>query len=289
MIGETKVPHCRQGEEPATIGVSMNKTLLALIGAAIALVLPSCLEYETKITLNKNGSGTITEEMVLGAQAIGMMEMAAAQGGNQGNPFADMKDEAKLKEKAASYGEGVTFLKSEEIKRDDGSKGVRVTFKFTDINKVKMDPASGIGELGNMKPGGEKAKPVAENASFKYADGVLTISLPQPEAGEDAPEEEPPAGNPGGQEMAMMAGMMKGMKISAKLVIPDGIDETNATFKDGDTITMVEMNMDEIMKNPGAMGAIMGAGKDPEASARAMQKIKGVKTETKKEVTVKIK
>ena len=267
----------------------MKKTLLTLIGAAIALVLPSCLEYETKITLNKDGSGTITEEMVLGAQAIGMMEIAAAQGGNNGNPLADMKDEAKLKDKAATYGEGVTFFKSEDIKRDDGSKGVRVTYKFTDINKVTMNPASGIGELGNMKPGGNKVEPAGEEASFKFADGVLTIDLPQPEAGEEAAEEEPPAGNPNDPNAAMMAGMMKGMKISAKIVIADGIAETNATHKDGNTITMVEMDMDEIMKNPGAMGALMGAGQDPDAAAKAMQKIKGVKTETKEKVTVKIK
>ena len=268
----------------------MKKTFLTLIGAALALVLPSCLEYETKITLNKDGSGTITEEMVLGAQAIGMMEMAAAQGGQQGNPFADMKDEAKLKEKATGYGEGVTYLKSEEIKRDDGSKGVRVTYKFTDINKVKMSPNDVVGELGNMKPGAEKPKAAEEQASFKYADGVLTIELPQPEAEEEsAADEEPPAGNPNDPNAAMMAGMMKGMKIGVKLVIADGIAETNATHKDGNTITMVEMDMDEIMKNPGAMGALMGAGQNPEATAKAMQKIKGVKTETKEKVTVKIK
>ncbi|MEN8772042.1 MAG: hypothetical protein ABF379_17410 [Akkermansiaceae bacterium] len=267
----------------------MKKTLLTLIGAAIALVLPSCLEYETKITLNKDGSGTITEEMVLGAQAIGMMEMAAAQGGDNGNPLADMKDEAKLKEKATTYGEGVTFFKSEDIKRDDGSKGVRVTYKFTDINKVTMNPSSGIGELSNMKPGSKKVEPAGEEASFKFADGVLTINLPQPEAGEETAEEEPHTGNPNNPNAAMMAGMMKGMKISAKIVIADGIAETNATHKDGNTITMVEMNMDEIMKNPGAMGSLMGAGENPGAAAKAMQKIEGVKTETKEKVTVKIK
>jgi hypothetical protein len=269
----------------------MKKTLLTLIGAAIALILPSCLEYETKITLNKDGSGTITEEMVLGARAVGMMEMAAAQGGNQANPFADMKDEAKIKEKAAGYGEGVTYFKSEDIKRDDGSKGVRVIYKFTDINKVKMSPAGAIGDLGNMKPGPKDPQPKAdgEEASFKYADGLLTIGLPQPEAGEEDPEAEPPAANPNDPHAAMMAGMMQGMKMSVKLVIADGIAETNATFKDGNTITMVEMNMDEIMKNPGGVAAVMGAGKDPEASAKAMQKLKGVKMETKEEVTVKLK
>lgn len=276
----------------------MKKKLFSVLSLALALVLPSCLEVETEITLKKDGSGTITEEMVMGAQMIGMMEMAAAQGGQQKNPLTEMKDEAKLKEKAKEYGEGVTFAKVEEIKRDNGGKGVRVTYNFTDINKIKISPAGGMDQLSGLKPGGasgaeveEAEKAAAEAmATFTYADGKLTINLPQPEAGEDAgtPEE---GGEEGGAEidpqMAMMAEMMKGMKIGAKVTVAPGIAKTNATHHKDNTITLFELDFDEVMKNPGGLNALNGI--DQNNPAEALKAIKGAKAETKGKITATVK
>jgi len=272
----------------------MKKTLLPLLSLALALVLPSCLEVETEITVNKDGSGTITDEMVMSAQAVGMMEMAAAQGGQQQNPLADMKDEAKLKEKAKAYGEGVTFSKTEDIKRNDGSKGVRVIYKFTDINKVTFNPTSGVSDIGNMKPGGKAGQAIDKakesKATFTYTDGKLTITLPQPEGGETTEEGSPDEGgqqfDPDDPQSAMVAEMMKGMKMSGKVTLAEGIAETNATHREEKTITLFEINFDELMKNPGGLKALSGLEKkSPAEMAEAFKKIKGAKVETQKKVT----
>lgn len=271
----------------------MKQKLLPLLGLAFAFLLPSCLEVETEITLNKDGSGTITEELMMGAQMVGMIEMAAAQGGGADNPLADMKDEEKAKAKAKTYGEGVTFVKAEEIKGKDGGKGVRVTYKFTDINKLSINPVSGMSDIGPMKDAHSAVEKVEDaKATFKYADGKLTIILPQPDAaegegenkgGEDAPDANDP-------QAAMAAQMMKGMKMTAKLTIADGIADTNATYHEGNTITLLEMEMDKVLQNPGGMAAIQGIDKKgPEAMAEALKKVKGIKFETKKEVNVTIK
>ena len=268
----------------------MKKKLFSVLSLALALVLPSCLEYETEVTLNKDGSGTITEEMVMGAQMIGMMEMAAAQGGEQKNPLAEMKDEAKLKEKAKEYGEGVTFTKVEEIKNKAGGKGVRVTYSFTDINKVTISPGGGMDQLGDLQPGAEVEKAADEaRASFKYLDGELTITLPQPEGEEgssDAEESEADSGEADPQK-AMMAEMMKGMKMGAKVTVAPGIAKTNATHHEGNTITLFELNFDEVMKNPGGLNALNGM--DKKNPGEALKKIKGAKAETQGKVTATVK
>ncbi|MBC8148668.1 MAG: hypothetical protein H8E96_03215 [Verrucomicrobiaceae bacterium] len=86
----------------------MNRLLTTLLALAAVLVTPSCLEYETNITLNKDGSGAITEETIFSAQIIGMLEMTARQGG-QGNggqaksPLDALKDPEKAKAKAKNY------------------------------------------------------------------------------------------------------------------------------------------------------------------------------------------
>lgn len=270
----------------------MKKLLNATLGLAAAFVLSSCVEYATEITVNKDGSGTIVEETVFGAQIVEMLEMAAAQGGGAGqNPLADLKDEEKAKKKAASYGEGVTLAKVEEVKKN-GGKGVRVTYKFTDINKISFNPSGGLAEMSEMGgPGAaavEKAKD--ESAKFKFADGKLTIILPEGEGAEDLAEGGDADFDPNDPQTAMMIEMMKGMKMSAKITASPGIAETNATHRDGDSITLFAMEFDKILKNPEGLKALQKIDmKDRAKAADALAKVEGATAETKKEVTLTIK
>ena len=267
----------------------MIKKILALVGIAVALLLPSCLEFETKVTLNKDGSGTITEEIIFGQQMIGMLDMAAAQGGE--NPLAQMKDKDAAQKKATAYGKGVTFVKAEDIKTKAGGKGVRLTYNFKDINEVTLNPSGDMITLGNMQQGQdlEVYPAVEEKASFRYNNGRLTIKLPVPEEEEvEGPEEG--ALNPDDPEAAMMAEMLKGMKMSVKIVAADGISETTAAYHENGTVTLLEMDMDMVMKNPGGLNALGKLqGKKPDELGKALKDIKGVKAETKKEVVVILK
>lgn len=262
----------------------MKKKLTSLLGIVFALLLPACIEFETEVTVNKDGSGTITEEVILSAQMVGMMEMAAAQGGGDQNPFADMKDEGKAKERAKEFGEGVTFVKLEEIKNDNGGKGVRMVFKFEDINKITLSPMGGMSDMAGA-PG--EVEEEEEKATFKFADGTLTVMLPQPEGGGEGEAEEAEEFDPNDPEAAMAAQMLKGMKMTAKITMAEGIAKTDATHQDGDSVTLFEIKMDEIMKNPKGLGAFKGLeNKGPAAAAEAMKDIKGAKVETKEKISI---
>lgn len=266
----------------------MKKILLPILSLALALLVPSCLEHETEITLNKDGSGTITEESIFSAQMVGMLEMAAAQGGAANNPLAEMRDEAKAKEKAKAFGEGVTFVKTEDIKNDKGGKGVRVTYKFTDINKVSFNPSGSMSSLAPQAPGVEIEKDDSQ-VTFNYEDEVLTLNFPQPDEDEAIPDVAGAGDDIPAAMEAQMKEMLKGMKMSAKVTVADGIAETDATYHEGKTITLLEMDMDEIFKNPGGFAALSKLeDKDPDKAAAALKNIKGAKAETQKKVTVKV-
>ena len=267
----------------------MNRILASFISLIAALLVSSCLEYETKITLNKDGSGTITEETVFNAEIIGMLEMAAQQGGQPGkSPFDDLKNVDKAKAKAADYGEGVTFVKVEEIARN-GGKGVRVTYKFADINKVSLNPGEG---LTNLAPGtAAEAKEVGTALKFQFADNKLTIISPDVDAekARDATDdlEIPDAQDPQAQQMMQM---FKGMKMTSKLTAASGIAKTNASYHSGDTITLYEMDFDKILANPESLNAMKGIDMSDRAkAAAALSKIPGVQAETKEKVTVELK
>jgi hypothetical protein len=281
---------------------TMKKFLLAAASALTALVLPGCFQSETTIHLNKDGSGTLVEETKLGAQMLAMMDqMAAGFGGGGENakedPVKKMFSEDKAKKRAAELGEGVTFEKSEAANAN-GAKGARVTYKFKDINKLKVSSDDGMknaSPMGDMPgaPAAKKSDPVV----FTYADGKLTIKMPdqkKPDA-PDAPEA-PAAEGPGKPDMdspeaqAMMKQMFADMKVSLKLVVEPGIAETNATHKDGDTITLMEMNMGKLMENADTFKKLGKVNQqDPTAAMEVLKGIEGVKVETKKEVTVELK
>ncbi|MFM2171221.1 MAG: hypothetical protein RI957_1450 [Verrucomicrobiota bacterium] len=276
--------------------------------AALVLGLSSCLEIHEKVTLKKDGSGTIMEETVLGAQLSAMMQMAALQGGEGGMP--DLFGEEAAKTRAEKFGKGVTVAKIEKINAE-GKTGSRVTYQFADINAVTLDMSDGASSLNGMSPQaaqaakekGAEVKPI----TFTYKEGVLTIFNPQPEkeaadaaknAVRDAieknenaaAEDEVQAGAEAAQMQAMAMQMMKDMKMSAKVVIEPGIAETTATHHAGDVITLMEMDMGKLMANPEVMKQLQGLDiKNPGELEKKLKAIDGVKGEEQEKVTVKLK
>lgn len=276
------------------------KRALPYLGAALAaLLFPSCLEHTSTIRLNKDGSGTITEETLFSAEASAMMADMPAGGENPAGKFADEK---KAAEAAAKMGEGVTVEKAEKIDKG-GRIGGRVVYKFKDINQLKYSFGGGMSDAGkDMGPpeAADKAKEENKPITFTYKDGVLTMANPdvkkaagdakKPEAGKegDAPDDE--GGETDAQSLAMMQQMFKDMRMTCKVEIADGIAETNASFAEGNVVTLIDMPFGKIISDPANMKKLE-AMKDssPADAAAAFKDIPGLKIETKEEVTVKVK
>ncbi len=265
----------------------MKRLLLATASTLIALVLPGCLQSATTIHLNKDGSGTLVEQTTLGVQMMAMLEQMSAIGGADAkDPVAEMFSPEKAKAKAATLGEGVTFEKSEPLDLK-GNKGARTTYRFADINKLKISTGDA---MNNMSPPGGQAPEVPKQkpVSFAFAAGTLTITLPEPEkpAAPDpaaAPEENP-------QMEEMMKQMLGDMKMSMKLVVEPGIAETDATYRDANTITLVDVEMAKLLEKPDTLKKLSSAPKDnPAAAMELLKGLDGVKMETKKQITVKLK
>lgn len=273
----------------------MKRIALPFIALLTALALPSCLQQATTIHLKADGSGTIVEETTFGAQ---MAAMLGGLGGEQGkDPLKELASADKANARAAKLGEGVTVEKAEAID-NNGSKGARVTYHFTDINKLKFTASGGVQDVMPEMPNAPATKkPLEKATTFKLADGTLTINIPEQEkpalpTGEKK-EGAPAAGEDelqGAQMEAMMTQMLADAKVSLKLVVEPGIAETSATHVDGNTITLMEMDMNKVLKNPDAMKQLKGIDKSNQGQAmEALKGFDGVKMEPKKEITVKVK
>lgn len=269
----------------------MKRFILPLLSLFAACSLTSCFQSETVVTLNKDGSGTLTEEIGFGAKAIEMLAQLAQFGGDAAkDPLADMVSEEKAKARAATLGEGVTFEKVEAVSKN-GGKGAKATYRFADINKLKISPDDAAKNSmpqmpGQPQPETKKGEPI----TFKYAGDKLTISIPQPK-NEDVPAgEAPPVQEIGAEEEKAMKEMFADMRVSVKVVIEPGIAAGTATHVDDKTVTLVDMDFGKMMEKPGTLQkmAAMGRG-NPEGAMEEMKKLDGVKVETKKEVEITVK
>jgi hypothetical protein len=274
----------------------MKRALPYLGAALVALLFPSCLEQTSTIKLNKDGSGTITEETLFSAEASAMMADMPAGGENPAGKFSDPK---KAAESAAKMGEGVTVEKTEAIKKD-GRIGGLVVYKFKDINQVKFSFGGAMADAGkDMGPPGDapdagEAKPENKPITFTYKDGVLKLVNPEAKPDAKKPEgekgEAPDKEETDPQAMAMMTQMFKDMRMSLKLEVADGIAETDATYVDGNVVTLIDLPFGKLLADPAnmkKMEALKGA--SPAEAAAAFKEIPGLKIETKEEVTVKVK
>ena len=268
----------------------MKRFFLAAASSLVALLLPGCIQSETTIHLNKDGSGTLVEQTLLGMQMIEMFDSMAAGfggGGAKKDPVAEMFSAEKAKAKAANLGEGVTFEKSEPLSLKTG-KGARVTYRFADINTLKISTTD---NMQNLSPMGGQAAPTAKQkpVGFAYAGGTLVMTLPEPKKADDDTPKPPDAPDGGPEAEAMMKQMLGDMKVSLQLVVEPGIAETDATYRDGNTITLMQVDMGKLLEKPETLKKLQSAPKgDPAAAMELFKGIDGMKMETKKTVTVKL-
>jgi len=256
------------------------KKLITLVGAAaLALLTTSCLQQHTTLSLNKDGSGTITETTALGAQMLAMM---GAAGGEGQDPLAEMIEQAKARsaEAAKTMGEGVT-VKEVKALNEGGKKGFVVVYAFTDINKLKYSFGQGMGD----NPEEDNNDPI----QMSYKDGVLTVlnDYDQEEGDAAADEDEEEIDD---ASMAMAKQMMADMRVSFSLEFPGGIAETNAEHVDGGKVTLIDIDMGKLVQNEAKFKEFTKKQPGSPAEAKEMLKgVDGVKIETAEKVTIKLK
>ncbi len=249
----------------------MKKYALLLPLVGLCLIASSCFQQHIEISLNKDGSGTVTEETTLGAQVLQMM--AGAPGGAD-EALAGMVEEAKTKAAARAkvMGAGVE-LKSVEAINKGGGKGTLVTYTFKDINDLRYSPDTDMGGGGGGEP--DEVKEPEQPLKFSYQDGTLTmINKDEQKDAPDDPAEGEDDREMGDQELAMAKQMLGDMRISLKMNFPGGLAKTNASHVDGNKATIMDMQIGKILEQPEKFKEMNKA--KPETPAEMLEILDGV-------------
>ena len=290
--------------------MTCNKMIVSLIVLTAPLFVSGCLELETVVVVDKDGSGTVEQtvyypEMDLGGMSFGVEgEEAASFGIEEAEPTAEEKlaaTRAQAEKAAAGMGEGVSLQSVEALPPKNGRTGVRIVYAFEDINKLRLDPmpeftvgtegiqiGNGGGAMGGdfamadqfneaPEPAAEPAPAPGEEADkirFEFtAEPNPTLAIYTPEM-TPPPGAEPVDDDPQAKAMAamMMKQMFDGMLLDFRVRLNGRLTDTNATYasRKFNAVGLYRMDFDNLAKNQAALDKLLSM--DATAEAETVKK-----------------
>ena len=263
------------------------------LASAVALVAlaasTACFSSETVIRVKADGSGTIEQVNLANKEMLGMAAgMAKNAARNAGadpattpnlDNIGDLFDEARIREQAATWGEGVRYVSSEPIAKD-GLSGARAVFAFDDVRLL----TTSNGREGAAGPPGPRLRFDLQRAAVP--DGTSTVRIRLPEGRPrpaDAPAVDVPTAATPPQEippeaLAMVRGMFKGARMSIAVEVDGAIVSTDAPQREGSRVTVFALDFEQLLSDPTKFAAMqkMKPGTDFATARQALEGVPGV-------------
>ena len=257
----------------------MRSLRLALIVAG-ALVSGACFQMTTVLKVSGDGSGTIDHRMIYSTQALAQLRQFAAFGRGRGAAL-DPLSEDQFRSMAASMGPGVTYVKSDPISTPTG-QGRDATFSFTDVShlQISTQPAAPGGVA--ISAGGLSTTSEAITFSMTHdtaGTSVLHIHVPEPNFLDAL----------GSPAAANQIGTVKTMLAGAHVLLiaePAGtLVRTSSPFVSGGRVTLLEVDLDEVLKDETLLPRLQAAKTQDEAKA-IVQSATGLKINLDRDITI---
>jgi len=256
----------------------------------LPFLLAGCLQVETNVLVNKDGTGTITEKVLMSKSFVNMMrEFSQSFQDSASTEEFTLFNEDEIKSDAQAYGENIKYV-SHEFINDDNWEGYSAVFSFDDVTKIKLspDPDNKV-EIGMA----EETPEEEDYYFFRFVKGdtpELIIDRPEielnPESENeiDTGDEEQNAEESGDEYLQLM----EGMKINISVEVEGMIINTNANYVDNSKITLLHMDLGEMMKNKDEFKRFKNKGpKNIDEMKEFLEKFPGMKLEIQKPVTIK--
>lgn len=282
---------------------------LSAVCAAICLF-SGCIQDNTVINVKSDGSGTIEETVLMGNAFIEMMQGLTKGMGEEGAQDADKSQKQKPKSEesminemmekaktnAKEFGEGVKFVSAKPAKTQTAS-GYTAIYSFSDISKVTLNQNPGKKTPGESKKEEADAE-AAKNDTIRFAFkkgpvSRLSVTMPPPKTDskkdkKDEAAKKDEADDP--QSVEMLKSMFKDMKVSIVLNMVGDVVNTNATYRTGNKITLIDMDFGKLINDIALLKKINKAQPQSVEEVKTMVKgMEGLKLEFTNPVTVDFK
>ena len=208
--------------------------IIVAVGLAIG-----CIETTTLVTVNKDGSGSVSQTVLISTALTellaGMAVGATVPNTLDEDRLNDMRDKAEEM--------GVKLVDAQPLISETGA-GFTAIYEFKDINKVRIN--QNPGDLVPTPAGASDPEDqIAEYITFQFTPGnpaTLVVINPKEEPDFDTTEED--QSQEAADEMMpdMVSELFKGMRINIAVEVVGSVVDTDATYVDGSTITMMDMD-----------------------------------------------
>lgn len=267
----------------------MKKIFQGAVFILFTIFLSGCLQVETNVYVNKDGSGTIEETVLFKDEVIDMMkQFIMAFDTTQTEEFNLIKEE-ELISKASKYGEGVSYVSSEKLK-SNGFEGAKVVYAFNDITKLNLslisdDAVPSLGEDESTPTENEQIKFVLDKSSLQTK---LKIILPSMKMdSEDETLNQEVNESTFNDEFEKAKEMFTDMKMLLRIIPTDKIIQTDADFFQDNKVTLMEMNMNSLLYKPELFKELSGNKvKSLDEFRELIKNVEGFKVESKNEILV---
>jgi hypothetical protein len=253
------------------------------LGLLLLLAVTSigCFQMTTVMKINADGSGTVEHRMLFTTQALAQLRQFSALGGGRA---IDPTSEQQAREMAAALGPTVTYVSSTPVTTPTGG-GRDAVYAFSDVSQLRVatQPAA---------PGGISIKAAgvnstAETLTFSMthdANGAAVLHVNVPENALVDAIASNAATLP--QQLPVFKSMLAGAHVTL-LVEPAGsIVRASTPYVDGPRVTLLEVDLDELLKDPDALLARVQAAKTPDEVKAALKDVPGLKMTIEKEITI---
>lgn len=262
----------------------MRRPFLALL---LLLPFTGCFETDTLIRVRADGSGTIEQTIRMSKQTLAQMRALASEMGDA--ETFELMDVEKLEAQASRFGEGVRFVTAEPL-ADEHGEGYRAVYAFSDVTALRITSGS-----PDVDDGSASAE---EPVTFAFEPGrpaTLTIrqpDVPLPDSAEAAAQDTAIAAVAADSTaMAALgeqaAAIFEGMRMRMAVEPQGSIQETAATFRDGNRIVLFDVDMGALLEHPEKLAALQVTGARTPAEMQALlADIPGLRIEPQRSVTV---
>jgi hypothetical protein len=275
-------------------GARRYRLLRWLIPAVLAVGLLGCFDSTILVKVNRDGSGTVEETVILSNSFSEMMKSFGAGMSEEGSSEEQQSpvDMEKLRAKAGSMGSGVELVSADPVETDSGS-GFKAVYRFRDINelKVNQNPSENVPA---PPTGGEEPQNAQELLQFRFVKGspaTLEVLYPQQFDEQQAKEEsesESPDLSADPEMMAMMKELYKDMRMKLAVEVNGTIVDTNATYRDGSRVTLMDVDFGKLMEEGDAFDRLMRAKPNTVEEMKELLKgVESIKVETAQKVSIR--
>ena len=249
------------------------------------VLIAGCIERSTVVKVKRDGSGIVhirhhEQEVSI---SFGLKAEKTAEESESPLPPTD-----EIEEMAEALG-NVELVSAEESVNRNGWSGYDLIFRFDDVNELVLpdrfvgledseeDDADSSDEALEGEPATNQEDDIAASKEveqaggyrFEMVDGVLIVHTFIEEGQDQEPEEEPEIGavdpfadSPPAPESKinlqsvaieqMMAAALSDMRIGVFVQVDGELEASNAAFREGNLITLVRLNVGEVLKDPDA-------------------------------------